>query len=214
MSLTGSERTRRCQNKKKALGLCVSCNERAVEDSRYCPIHRFLASLRLKRHREKRKRMGLCLSCGKPADRGVSCFSCCRKQEESKRKTDRARRQAGVCRECGGRLYKASRCFDHWLTEKRRVMIRASGSLDVIKSDLGRRIKEIYETETCHWCREFTSVTTRTIDHVHPVSLGGTDNPGNLVMACKSCNCKKGSLPLDRWLLKLSLGGVPSQTLR
>lgn len=37
-----------------------------------------------------------------------------------------------------------------------------------------------------------------TLDHVVPLSRGGSHNPGNLVSACLSCNQRKGSmLPLD-----------------
>jgi 5-methylcytosine-specific restriction endonuclease McrA len=37
-----------------------------------------------------------------------------------------------------------------------------------------------------------------TLDHVHPVSRGGTHAPGNLVIACFTCNQLKGdAMPLD-----------------
>ena len=36
-----------------------------------------------------------------------------------------------------------------------------------------------------------------TLDHVEPSALGGTDHLGNLVVACKSCNQKKGHQPID-----------------
>lgn len=32
-----------------------------------------------------------------------------------------------------------------------------------------------------------------TVDHVHPVILGGTDDIENLVPACRSCNARKGA---------------------
>jgi len=50
----------------------------------------------------------------------------------------------------------------------------------------------------CHWCRQ-TMVWPQkkhercvpdfcTLEHVVPLSEGGVDGPGNLVLACRSCN--------------------------
>jgi 5-methylcytosine-specific restriction endonuclease McrA len=36
-----------------------------------------------------------------------------------------------------------------------------------------------------------------TLDHIEPSALGGTDHLGNLVIACKQCNQKKGHQPID-----------------
>lgn len=38
-----------------------------------------------------------------------------------------------------------------------------------------------------------------TIEHVHPVSLGGTHTWDNVVLACWSCNCSKRHSSLDEW---------------
>ena len=38
------------------------------------------------------------------------------------------------------------------------------------------------------------------IDHVHPVALGGSSTPENLVVACRPCNLSKGAKPLAEWL--------------
>lgn len=47
----------------------------------------------------------------------------------------------------------------------------------------------------CRYCK--TTDDELTVDHVLPVSLGGTDDPENLVAACEPCNQGKGSTPLD-----------------
>ena len=44
---------------------------------------------------------------------------------------------------------------------------------------------------TCRYCRSTEGELT--IDHVTPVALGGTDDPDNLVAACRDCNAGKGS---------------------
>ncbi len=48
---------------------------------------------------------------------------------------------------------------------------------------------------TCRYCRSTDNPLT--IDHVTPVSLGGTDDPSNLVACCKDCNAGKASSSLD-----------------
>jgi 5-methylcytosine-specific restriction endonuclease McrA len=42
---------------------------------------------------------------------------------------------------------------------------------------------------TCAWCGQDAD----TVDHVIPVKKGGTDDPDNLVAACKRCNFSKGA---------------------
>ncbi len=48
---------------------------------------------------------------------------------------------------------------------------------------------------TCRYCRSTESELT--VDHVTPVALGGTDDPGNLVACCKDCNAGKTSTSPD-----------------
>ncbi|MGB3483994.1 MAG: HNH endonuclease [Mycobacterium sp.] len=52
---------------------------------------------------------------------------------------------------------------------------------------------------TCRYCRSVDSPLT--IDHVIPVALGGTDEPTNLVAACRDCNAGKSSVPSDAALV-------------
>lgn len=53
------------------------------------------------------------------------------------------------------------------------------------------------DAHTCQYCGEKAPDVTLHIDHVIPVSLGGTDDPGNLVAACKDCNLGKASSSPD-----------------
>jgi 5-methylcytosine-specific restriction endonuclease McrA len=39
-----------------------------------------------------------------------------------------------------------------------------------------------------------------TLEHVAPISQGGTHTWDNVVLACWSCNCSKKNSPLDEWL--------------
>lgn len=57
----------------------------------------------------------------------------------------------------------------------------------------------------CRYCGATASTTTLTIDHVVPVALGGTDDPVNLVTACKDCNAgKSSSTPDPRWVAEIA----------
>lgn len=58
--------------------------------------------------------------------------------------------------------------------------------------DCGRR---------CVYCATALTPETATLDHVHPMSRGGTNAAGNLVAACRHCNQLKGDLlPLEFFL--------------
>lgn len=47
------------------------------------------------------------------------------------------------------------------------------------------------DAHTCRYCKSTTNPLT--VDHVVPVSLGGTDKPDNLVAACSDCNAGKAA---------------------
>ena len=47
----------------------------------------------------------------------------------------------------------------------------------------------------CAWCNRLT--LDPTIDHLVPLSLGGTNDPDNLVTSCRRCNEQRGA---QSWL--------------
>lgn len=50
----------------------------------------------------------------------------------------------------------------------------------------------------CHWCKKRLTMDTKTVDHIIPLSKGGSDNPSNLCIACRDCNSSKHAKdPLD-----------------
>lgn len=55
---------------------------------------------------------------------------------------------------------------------------------------------------TCRYCGARTPDATLTIDHVVPTTLGGDDDPRNLVTACQPCNAGKSSIPADAALVE------------
>lgn len=61
---------------------------------------------------------------------------------------------------------------------------------------LSRRLRfEILKRDnhTCRYCGAAAPEAALTVDHVVPVSLGGSDGPSNLVAACVDCNGGKAS---------------------
>lgn len=49
------------------------------------------------------------------------------------------------------------------------------------------------DSHACRYCGSSAPDATLTIDHVVPVTLGGSDDPSNLVTACKDCNSGKSA---------------------
>lgn len=75
------------------------------------------------------------------------------------------------------------------------------------------------DNHTCRYCGAAAPDVVLTVDHVTPVALGGTDEPSNLVAACKDCNAGKASTAPDaavvedvkqdaiRWAAAMKLAG-------
>lgn len=57
------------------------------------------------------------------------------------------------------------------------------------------------DNHTCRYCGATAPDATLTVDHVTPVALGGTDDPSNLVAACRDCNYGKASTSPDAALV-------------
>ena len=51
----------------------------------------------------------------------------------------------------------------------------------------------------CLWCGADVGDDYH-VDHMEPLSLGGSDGPENLAISCPDCNRKKHNKPLDEWL--------------
>lgn len=58
------------------------------------------------------------------------------------------------------------------------------------------------DNHTCRYCGGTAPDVVLTVDHVIPVSLGGSDDPSNLVAACKDCNAGKTSSNPDAPLVE------------
>lgn len=69
------------------------------------------------------------------------------------------------------------------------------------RKSISRRLRyEILRRDNfrCHYCGATPESEELHVDHVIPRSLGGTDDPTNLVTACSSCNGGKASTAPDQ----------------
>ena len=56
----------------------------------------------------------------------------------------------------------------------------------------------------CIYCGVKMGDALMTVDHFIPLELGGEDNPGNYVTACRRCNKDKDSIAPQDWLIEES----------
>jgi hypothetical protein len=56
--------------------------------------------------------------------------------------------------------------------------------------------REVLAEALCHYCR---GLWPNEVDHVQPVSRGGTDDRENLVAACHRCNWEKLDFTPEEW---------------
>ncbi len=72
----------------------------------------------------------------------------------------------------------------------RRVRLRENGVYSVSKKDINRMLNQ-----PCFYC----GASSQHLDHVVPVSRGGTHSIGNLVQSCASCNLSKSDKFITEW---------------
>ena len=64
----------------------------------------------------------------------------------------------------------------------------------------------------CGYCGVLLERSEWTLDHIVPKSRKGTGEPENLVLACHSCNCEKGSLLLAEFRAVRGVDEFPFET--
>ncbi len=64
-------------------------------------------------------------------------------------------------------------------------------------------LKQIFRDQEgkCFYCgRDHEVASEGHFDHVIPLARGGSDNPDNIVFACRACNWSKHDKTLDEWI--------------
>lgn len=56
------------------------------------------------------------------------------------------------------------------------------------------------ENRKCFYCQVPLSLSTRTVDHLTPRALGGSNDISNLVLCCRPCNNAKADLTVAQFV--------------
>jgi 5-methylcytosine-specific restriction endonuclease McrA len=83
--------------------------------------------------------------------------------------------------------------------QSRRSRLKNSGGSGISHSDIKRMVNE--QSSVCVYCGIKSKLT---LDHVHPLNLGGLHDVENAVMCCALCNSKKGDKPLLMFLMSIN----------
>lgn len=84
----------------------------------------------------------------------------------------------------------------------RQARLRATGTFTRSDVELLKRNQTDKQGRIhCWWCNK--PISKWHIDHVIPVSKGGTNTPGNLCLSCPECNHKKSAQMPSEWAGRL-----------
>lgn len=89
-----------------------------------------------------------------------------------------------------GRVYSASHPEQHKATTRTWRARRKNAGGSHTAADVARQTTA--QKGRCFWCRKPLPVgKARHVDHVMPLSRGGSNGPENIVIACQTCNQRK-----------------------
>jgi 5-methylcytosine-specific restriction endonuclease McrA len=94
-----------------------------------------------------------------------------------------------------------------YLAQERRRARKLAAPVNDLTRKQWRAIKAAFENR-CAYCGEHFERLT--MDHVRPLSRGGSHTTSNVVPACRSCNCRKGT----RHILPTFLPEDPSYLIK
>jgi len=139
----------------------------------------------------------------------MECRLCKREKPASDFLAGKAKKPSSTCAGCRKKLsdrhrrnYYAKLPPDkrHTLTHKKRAE-----TYGVEHSEYSRTAIMHRWAYTCAYCPAFAEH----MDHVMPLSKGGTDTESNMLPACASCNLSKGAKTLAEWAETFGPEGPP-----
>lgn len=210
-------------------GLAASCNKckaKKARDTMYPSRIKAKAQTQIRRIKKELEIIE-CKSCGKklkrkdwPKDKsGKLATRCC--VERGLAHTNRYLRRRGkkFCNACS-----MVKLLSHFpvVNGKDASPCRPCKKASLIKQNADQvRLNRIVETDDdtlsssaigrlfssadfCPVCSNKMSFTDKTLDHIRPLSLGGTHSIKNAMIICHGCNTKKGAKLPSAWLSSLS----------
>lgn len=118
---------------------------------------------------------------------------------DHRQKLSESRKNSDKCK--GPNLYNWKGGHAHTLRRQkaREALKRAAGELDFIYLDILLKLQK----NCCYYCgKEFTQKGQKAIEHLIPITRGGTNRWENLVFACNICNSRKKAMTLAEFAIK------------
>ena len=196
------EKKRERYQSRRDAGLCVSCPDPPEQAT--AGVHcegcrqdiREKASLR----RKDRSRQGKCASCGRDHfGRQRDCLKCRMVIADAKHALYARRRRRGMCINCGKRGARPGQdnCAICQMADRRRKARQTPS--DQKRAIASRYFETLYARQQgrCNICGKPVpnrlGFRTAHIDHVVPLSKGGSNAFSNLQLTCAPCNLRKGT---------------------
>ncbi len=82
-------------------------------------------------------------------------------------------------------------------TSRRRARKMGAPGKSYTSEETTWLLERVFTGQQCAYCQRYAAALEW--DHVHPLARGGTNEPENLVAACKRCNTSKGAKTLAEW---------------
>jgi 5-methylcytosine-specific restriction endonuclease McrA len=97
------------------------------------------------------------------------------------------------------------RVFAHYLTRRARVKTRSTQA-EIKDANKFAMIIKSSDSFSCRYCGFIFPISSLHIDHIIPVSRGGSHSVDNLAASCKTCNLSKGArLLYSEWIPPIGL---------
>lgn len=165
---------------------CKLCN--AAYQREYCSNHREESRAKVKRHRDKF-----------PEKKRVSDFKRYWSDPEKQRQRIREMRKRPEVK------IREKKSRDEWGKKNHnKIIFKAKIYRHLKRSSEGvytqQDIETLYSNQggKCAYCHEKLNNKYH-IDHIYPLSRGGSNWPYNLALACPKCNISKSNFLLDEW---------------
>ncbi|MFJ3901783.1 HNH endonuclease [Streptomyces sp. NPDC090025] len=98
------------------------------------------------------------------------------------------------CIDCTGPATHRGRCETHHGVYEGRPAVRSRRTRSrrrAARHDAAARLRGVIDrrgTAWCDWCLDDFFAADVDVDHVRPLSMGGTDTDGNVQVLCRGCH--------------------------